>query len=173
MKDFVVNIIGLSQKTHQFTFKLNDEFFNAYENQFFSRGNFDALVSLDKHETFIDAQFQIDGTAELVCDRSLEPYKFSIRLNEKIIFKYGEEEGELSEEIMVITRDRVSLDIGQYLHEFITLAIPMKKLHPRYHEDNDEEQEGKLVYTSSALENDPEQIMDPRWEQLKKVTIKK
>ncbi len=175
MKDFSVNILGLSQKVHQFTFQLNDAFFNAYQNHFFSKGDFGAVVSLDKHETFIDAQFQIDGTAELVCDRSLEPYKFPIRLNEKIIFKYGEEEGELSEEIVVIARDRVNLDIGQYLHEFITLAIPMKKLHPRYHDDNEEVQEGKLVYTSStsAVENDPEQLMDPRWEQLKKVTIKK
>ena len=172
MKDFSVNILGLSQKVHQFTFQLNDAFFNAYQNHFFSKGDFGAVVSLDKHETFIDAQFQIDGTAELVCDRSLDPYKVPIRLNEKIIFKYGEEEGELSEEIVVIARDRVNLDIGQYLHEFITLAIPMKKLHPRY---NEEVQEGKLVYTSStsAVENDPEQLMDPRWEQLKKVTIKK
>jgi uncharacterized protein len=176
LKEFSVNIIGLSQKSHQFNFHLNDGFFDAYQNQLFSRGDFEAIVNLDKHETFIDAQFKIKGTAELICDRTLDTYTFPIQLNEKIIFKYGEEEGELSEEIVVITRDKVSLDIGQYLHEFITLAIPMKKLHPRFNEGDDEQElEGKLVYTSSTSdkENDPEMTMDPRWEQLKKVTIKK
>ena len=175
MKDFSVNIIGLSQKVHHFSFKLNDAFFNAYQNQLFEKGDLNASVTLDKHETFIDAQFKIEGVAKLICDRSLDNFDFPVNLNEKIIFKYGEEEGELSEEIVVITRERVSVDIGQYLHEFITLAIPMKKLHPRFNEINEDEQEGKLVYTSnpSIEENDPEKPMDPRWEQLKQVTIKK
>jgi uncharacterized protein len=177
LKDFSVNIIGLSQKAHHFSFILKDAFFRAYQNQLFTKGDFKAEVSLDKHETFIEALFKINGSAELICDRSLESFEFPVHLDEKIIFKYGDEEGELSEEIVVITRDRVTIDIGQYLFEFITLAIPMKRLHPRFSESEEEENEseGKLVYTSSPLEgeNDPEKPMDPRWEQLKKVTIKK
>jgi uncharacterized protein len=77
----------------------------------------------------------------------------------------------------VITRDRVMIDVGQYLFEFITLAIPMKRLHPRFSESEEEEieTEGRLVYTSSPANaaSDPEKPMDPRWEQWKKVTIKK
>ncbi len=177
MKDCIVNIIGLSQKIHHFDFILKEEFWLVHQNQLFSKGDFKAKVTLDKHETFIEALFTIKGSAELICDRSLESFDFRIDSDEKIIFKYGEEEGELSEEIVVITRDRVNLDIGQYLFEFITLAIPMKKLHPRFSEQEEEEDEseGKLVYTSTSLkeEKDSEEPMDPRWEQLKKVTIKK
>lgn len=178
MKDCIVNIISLSQKVHHFDFLLKDDFFVARNNQLFSKGDFKAAVTFDKHETFIEALFNIDGSAELICDRSLEVFDFPINLREKIIFKYGEEEGELSEEIVVITRDRVNIDVGQYLFEFITLAIPMKRLHPRFLEegdDEDEESEGRMVYTSGSSdeETDPEEPMDPRWEQLKKVTIKK
>ncbi len=176
MKDYSVNIIGLSQKTHHFSFRLEDAFFKAQEIQLFEKGNFDAEVVLDKHETFINAEFKISGTAALICDRSLEPFDLVLNLKEKIVFKYGEEEGELSEEIVVIKHDKVSIDIGQYLFEFIALAMPMKRLHPRFEETDEDEDdsEGKLVYTSkSSVDQDPEQPMDPRWEQLKKVTIKK
>jgi uncharacterized protein len=174
LKDFSVNILGLSQKIHHFSFHLDDAFFGAYQNPLCTSGNCEAHLALDKHETFIDAQFQIRGTVDLVCDRSLEPFAFPIALNEKIIFKYGEEEGELSDEIVIITRDRVGINIGQYLHEFITLAIPMKRLHPRFDEEVDDfTTEGQVVYTSFGAEEDPEKAMDPRWEQLKKVTIKK
>jgi len=175
LKDFSVNILGLSQKTHQFSFHLDNAFFDAYKNSLVTKGDFQTALALDKHETFIEAQFKIQGVAELICDRSLESFEFLIDLNEKIIFKYGEEEGELSEEIVVITRDRVSIDFGQYLHEFITLAIPMKKLHPKYQESDDDSNEGQLVYTSapSNVDDDLVEPVDPRWEKLKTVTIKK
>ena len=173
MKDFSVNIISLSQKTHHFSFRLEDAFFKAHKIQLFEKGDFDAEVVLHKHETFINAQFVINGTAALICDRSLESFNLQLSLKEKIVFKYGEEEGELSEEIVVINHDRVSIDIGQYLFEFIALTMPMKRLHPRFEEDEDDS-EGKLVYSSKpSAEEDPERPMDPRWEQLKKVTIKK
>jgi hypothetical protein len=41
---------------------------------------------------------------------------------------YGEEEKELSDDIVLITRDQASLDIGQYLYELIGVALPMKRL---------------------------------------------
>jgi uncharacterized metal-binding protein YceD (DUF177 family) len=43
----------------------------------------------------------------------------------------------------------------------------MKKIHPRYQSDNeeDENEEGKLIYQSEKSEY----VIDPRWEVLKKL----
>ncbi|MBK5277632.1 MAG: DUF177 domain-containing protein [Bacteroidia bacterium] len=171
MKAFSVNIIGLSLKAHQFEYEFGRDFFEKYGKDFVSDGHFSATVALDKHETFIEAEFKIKGEAKLICDRSLEPFDFPIDIARRIMFKYGEEEQELSDEIIIISRDRVSLEIGQYLYEYILLSIPIKKVHPKYRDEEEEndESEGKMIYTSEPKSSGEEKEVDPRWEVLKKL----
>jgi uncharacterized metal-binding protein YceD (DUF177 family) len=84
---------------------------------------------------------------------------------------------EMSDEIIMIHRDTATLELGQYMYEFIALAVPMKKLHPKFQEteeDEDEENpEGKIVYTSSDSSGDDKDDdnngIDPRWDILKKL----
>ncbi len=170
LKALSVNIIGLSQKAYQFDYQFGDEFFMQYGADLVSGGHFAAHVTLDKHETFIEASFKINGKAGLICDRSLDPFDYPVDMDKKIVFKYGEEEIELSDEIIVISAERVSLDIGQYIYEFIALSIPIKKLHPRYANETEDEGEGKLIYSSfdNNIEKESDTI-DPRWEKLKKL----
>lgn len=170
--DFKVNLQGLSQKAHQFEYAFGDEFFGLYGNTLLEGGKFDAEVRLDKRETLIEADFSIRGHARLVCDRSLEPFDFPMDIHRKILFKYGEEEKELSEEIVLITREQPFLDLGQYLYELITVNLPMKRLHPRFADEKTSEQEDiRLVYSSPAddTDNKEEEPIDPRWEKLKKL----
>ena len=170
LKDFSVNIIGLSKKVHLFHFELKDDFFERYGKEVLSRGDLDVQVSLDKRETFIEVDFKISGHAELVCDRSLEPFEHTLNLDRKVIFKYGEEPQEISDEIVIITRDQDHLDIGQFMYEFIVLSIPIKKLHPDLKDEdeneNEDESNEKIVFTTST---EKEEEVDPRWEKLKKL----
>jgi uncharacterized protein len=172
LKDFIVNIIGLSKKVHHFQFELKDGFFEHYGKEVLSSGDFDATVSLDKRETFIEVDFKISGHTKLICDRSLEPFDYILNLDRRIIFKYGEEPQEISDEIVIITRDQDSIDLGQFMYEFIALAIPIKKIHPdlKDEEENDDESNVKIVYTTSTeKEEKKEEEIDPRWEKLKKL----
>lgn len=169
MKEFSINIIGLSKKAHIFDFKLSNGFFEKYGKEVISGGDFDAKIFLDKRETFIEIEFSISGKASLVCDRSLEPFDYRIEETRKIVFKYGEEAKEVSDEIVIITRDQDSIDVGQFMYEFIALAIPIKKLHPRFQDEPEEdENEIKIIYSTSADKEEKENI-DPRWEKLKKL----
>lgn len=167
MKAFSVNIIGLSKKAHSFSFELGNEFFEKQENGLIPGGEFTATVILDKKETFIDASFRIRGHARLECDRSLQPFDHEVTIDKNIVFKYGEEESELTDEIVVIREDRATLDLGQYLYEFIALDLPMKRLHPDFREDDEEA--GRMIYTSSTDTTAEDHVIDPRWEQLKKL----
>jgi uncharacterized protein len=169
--EFSVNIIGLSKKAHEFTFELGKTFFDEFGKDLLEDGHFDARVVLDKHETFIDANFHISGAAKLICDRSLEPFDFPVDVEKKMMFKYGEAEMEMTDEIMVIPQDKATLNLGQFLYEYIALALPMKRIHPKFQEDeeeDDDETPGKIIYTSK--EDQPnEGTVDPRWEALKKL----
>ncbi len=174
MKDFSVNIIGLSNKVHLFHFELKDAFFVRYGKEVLSKGDFVTEVSLDKRETFIEVDFKISGQADLICDRSLEPFDHHLNITRKVIFKYGEEAQEVSDEIVIITQDQDSIDLGQFMYEFIVLAIPIKKLHPdlRNEEGDDDESDVKIVYSTSTekeQEEKKEEDIDPRWEKLKKL----
>jgi len=66
--------------------------------------------------------------------------------------------------------DTPSINIGDFIYEFITLAVPLKKLHPRYEEAFDEDDEPEMIYTSQEESDEEEsQESDPRWEALKKL----
>jgi uncharacterized metal-binding protein YceD (DUF177 family) len=171
---FRVNIVGLSIKVHPFEYTFGDEFFKQFGDNPISRGSFKADVAINKHETFLEVHFDIKGTAQLVCDRSLEVFDYPIAIKRMVVFKYGEEDREITEEVMMIHRDTVSLELGQFIYEFIALAVPMKKLHPRFEdEENDEdeidEENGKIIFSSTTDEENKDEITDPRWDILKKL----
>ncbi|HLZ16807.1 MAG TPA: DUF177 domain-containing protein [Cyclobacteriaceae bacterium] len=166
-RDFCVNILGLGKGVHQFEFQMEETFFKAYGQEVVGQGKLSARVVLDKKETFIEADFTIEGNASLICDRSLEAFDFPLSISRKVVFKYGEEPREVSDEIVIIAHDQPQLDIGQFIYEFIVLEIPIKKLHPRFKQEPDDDREGKIIYTSST--GGDEDVVDPRWEVLKKL----
>ncbi|MCX8492075.1 MAG: DUF177 domain-containing protein [Cyclobacteriaceae bacterium] len=167
MNDYSVNILGLSQKTHSFDFKIRNAFFKIYGTEVVSEGQFLARVILDRRETLIEAIFDIEGKASLVCDRSLDPFEHLMKINRKMVFKFGEAAEEVSDEITIIPHDLQQLDVGQFIYEYIVLEVPIKKIHPRYqgNSEEDETEEGKLIYQSEKSED----AIDPRWEMLKKL----
>ncbi len=130
-----------------------------------------------KQASVIEAWFDISGTVELTCDRSLEKYDEPLEVKERVLYKYGPEEKELSDEIFIITNDTATINVAQLIYEFILLAVPFKRIHPNYREDKEEEydEDGKLVYVSEDAEGevDNEPKNNPLWEELKKLKNKK
>lgn len=169
MREYSVNIIGLRNAVHSFQYELNDQFFEHFESGLVSTGNFQVDVVLDKRETFIDAAFAIKGVAGLICDRSLEPFDYPIEVDKHIVFKYGDRDEEISDDVVMIKRETEKLDLSQYMYEFISLEVPMKKLHPRFREEPDDDSEGKIIYSSGTSPDKGDQETDPRWDQLKKL----
>lgn len=172
-REYTVNIVGLTNQVHHFDFEMGNDFFERYGSGLISEGSLEAEVTLDKRETFIDAIFSIRGTVKLVCDRSLDPFDEGIRSNRKLVFKYGDSNEEISDEIVMIQRDTERLELGQYIFEFIVLELPMKRLHPRFRdEEADDDSVGKIIYTSKSPKSEDDtdgDSIDPRWEKLKKL----
>ncbi|MBS1951288.1 MAG: hypothetical protein OJF59_003139 [Cytophagales bacterium] len=162
---YSVNILGLSKGIHTFEFQLGEDFFEKLGRETAETGNLAVKVILDKRETFIEAEFTITGSVRLICDRSLDEFDYPITLSKKVVFKYGEKPQEISDEIIIIQAKQAQLELGQLMYEFISLEIPMKKLHPRF---IDETSDDSMVY-SSKTEDEKIEPIDPRWEKLKKL----
>lgn len=178
LREFDVHIFKLSNGEHSYQFEISDSFFELFENDTFSKGKLIANVSLQKSDSMIQMNFHIEGTIELTCDRSLELFDQPVSFDSRMIFKYGDEEKELSEDVMVINKDCQTINLADLLNEFIGLEIPMKKLHPKFQEEEEEnDDEFIMVYSSeqddvASDEQQEEQDVDPRWAALKKLKNK-
>ena len=172
LKLFDIDILNLSLKEYDYQFDIDDNFFGLFEDSIVDKGSLIAKVHMHLHPGVIKMDFAIEGRVVITCDRSLEEYDQEVNTNERLLFKFGEENTEISEEIISITRDTHRINVAQYIYEFITIAIPFVKRHPRFtkEEDNNEE-EVKLIYQSSTApaeeEEENKNSEDPRWALLK------
>lgn len=186
-KTFDIEVIKFKEGRHEFDFEIEDKFFQNFEdNELLERGNLTIWVIMNKGVNLIELTFEIKGTVQLTCDRSLEQFDHPLDITEKMIYKYGPEEQEIDENVYMITRDTPAINVAQLIYEFILLALPAKKIHPDYRNELDEEDfegEGGLVYLDEKFEDEAENSeleekkeetkpIDPRWEQLLKIKNK-
>ena len=171
--EFQVKILGLAVGHSRHGFQVDDAFFASYEHSLVKRGRLTAVVELHKSETLIRAHFAIEGTIELESDRSLEPFDFPVSIREELLYKFGDEDREISEEMQQIAWETYALDLAQPIYEFIMLAVPMRKLKPGEDEEPDgtvADEERRLVYRSApAEEESDEREPDPQWDALRKL----
>ncbi len=166
LTQYDIDIFGLPNKQHEYEFESGDAFFQELEQELIESGSFKAKLMLNKSETMIIVDFEIVGQVDLVCDRSLEVFAEPINLKDRLIYKYGDHNEVLTDEIEVIKQGTAKLSLAAHVFEFIALSLPMKKLHPRFRND-DSDVEEILVYSSSPIEES--ETIDPRWAGLNKL----
>ena len=168
LEKYRIDIFKLSNDVHEYHFEINADFFSLYEFSEIKEGKGTCDVTLEKTSAMITLMFRIDTAIDLTCDRSLDEFKYQIESEEQVMFKYGDEEADLSDEVKVITQSTQSINVAHYLFEMITTKVPMKKLHPRFETSDEEAEEDEIIYTSGAEETQQEEeTIDPRWAALK------
>ena len=170
-----IDIFKLSNATHNYDFEVSPSFFEEFEDSEVTVGQADVIVELKKSETMIETNIQVKGSVKLTCDRSSEEFDHLLDTRNNIIFKYGDSWEELSDEVITIPRGEQRINLAQYIYEFIGLAIPMKRLHPRFDQDEVEDDEtNEMVYSSYDEEEEESnssatEDVDPRWAKLKEI----
>lgn len=167
LKAFDINIAGLSPGMHEFNFEVKDTFFESYEYSIVEKGRLGVKLGLDNRETFLLLAFHIKGSIELTCDRSLEVFDYDLDLHEKMILKYGVEAIDDEEDIETIDPGTARINVADYIYEYITIAVPMKKVHPQFADESDEGEH--LFYTSGEDASDDMEKTESVWDQLKKL----
>lgn len=172
LKQFNYTLFSLKDGRHEFSHQIGDLFFDSFENSLVPNGNFKVDVVLEKSERLLQFEFFIEGSSLLVCDRSLEEFEYPIKMQTLINYKYGEAYEEMAEDLIVLKHGTSELNIASVLYELIAVEIPFKKLHPKFEQEETEEQEQEvtLVYSGDTQDEsqDEEQKIDPRWSDLRK-----
>lgn len=114
------------------TYHIDTAFWDMFECSLLERGKLVVDVTASRAPDSIGLIFDIRGTVELTCDRSLEVFEYPIVLNKKVVFRLGYENKELDEDLYMIERETATINLAQHIYDFISLATPMKKIHPKF-----------------------------------------
>jgi len=164
-REVEINIPGLKNGEHSVQEEVNDAVCERFGGLLVEKGKGVCHLDVKKTDTMMQMYFTVEVNVELTCDRSLEPFEHLIDSPHELMVKFGEEDKELSEDLMIVSRDTQTFDTAPYIFEFIGLNIPMKKLHPKY----DEVESPDLIFQTETETENQEDITDPRWEALKKL----
>lgn len=164
ISNFDINIHGLEDKNYEYQFEGSNSFFEHFEQDIVEGGDFKVNLVLEKTATLLRLRFEIDAYLKLICDRSLEEFTENFKIQETHIYKFGEKAQEMSDEMEVIPFGTPKINVAELVSEFMLLSVPMKNLHPKYRTEEDEDEDGILVYVDPNAEKTETDIStDPRW----------
>ncbi len=177
--EYKIKFTGLKDGLHTFTYNIGNEFFEQFEFTDVKGANVVVEVSLNKQPTMMIADFNLSGVVDLMCDRCTDNVTIPIESDEELIYKFTEDEFE-DEKVVSVYHNEIEIDLTQPIFEFITLAIPSKRLHldgecnqTMLKEINNyllvEEDESQIEPTDDLKEEE----IDPRWSALNKLKFKK
>ena len=130
-----------------------------------------ATIDIDFFRTlqFIQVKFELTANIKLTCDRSLDKFDHEIETNYQVLFKAEEVEESADENgsIRNIDTNSKQIDLEQDVLDTIMLNLPIKKLHPRFLDDDGNPKE--FVNEQFGDEHSDEEAIDPRWEALKEL----
>jgi len=164
---------GLKEGTHRFDYEIDDKFFDKFENSDVKKGSLKAEVILTKQSTLLILEFSAKGFVELVCDRCLDFYNQKISNKSKLFVKFGQEDQELSDDVIMISQDEYQINVAQYFYELVVLGLPIKHVHPTDKKGLsacDPEMIKKLnEYLIDEIIPETQEPVDERWNELKKL----
>lgn len=170
LKDFDISFIGLKQGNHEFEYELNDSFFEHFGFNEFCNAEINVQATLTKGSTMMELVVKGNGTVEINCDLTNEPFKMNLNPALDLVIKFGEEYNDEDDELLVLPHGEYQFNIAQYLYEMTVLSLPQKRIHPGV-EDGSLESPllDKLEDLKPKIVEEKEETneSDPRWDALK------
>lgn len=181
---FKLPLKSLGAGTHEFEYHLDKQFFANMESADIHDADLTAKLVVVYNGDCYDLSFGITGEVVLICDRCLDDLHYPIETSYHIMVKYGEDYNDDSDEVLEIPDSDNYLNVAYMIYDTVTLAIPMKHVHPlgkcnrqmsamlkkhRAHgNDEDADLENDLIDEIDNL--DQEVPSDPRWDALRKLS---
>ncbi len=160
---------GLSDGIHQFEYSVTGDFFRELDYQEINNCNILVRVELSKMAGILELKFGFTGYIVCECDRCLEEYDQPVSGNERLIIKFGSEDDEVTDDIIILPAHENRINLSQYIYESIVLILPQRRVHPE-DDDGNSKCNPEILKKLNDLAN--HKSIDPRWDELKKLTLK-
>ncbi|OYT17065.1 MAG: hypothetical protein B7C24_04505 [Bacteroidetes bacterium 4572_77] len=169
LKKYKISFSGLALGHHRFDFRIDDKFFERFENSRIKKADVALKVDMLKQENMLQLEFGFHGYVMVTCDRCLGEYAHAVAFNEVLMVKFGSHGLQEAEDVLVINANDYELSIAQHIYEYISLSLPMQLIHPS-NEDGSSGCDSRFLENFEVqIEEDEIKNMDPRWDALKKL----
>lgn len=177
---YKIDLKGMKNDTYSCEYVLDNHFFESIDSPEVQKGKVHVALTVKKTAGLYELSFKTEGVVQVTCDRCLDDMDQSVTSTDKIKVKLGEDFSE-SGDIVIIPEETGEINVAWFMYEFIALSIPMKHVHApgkcnkammgtlnKYlRVSADENAEEMEVEEETA--DDKEQVIDPRWNELKKI----
>jgi uncharacterized metal-binding protein YceD (DUF177 family) len=170
MKAFSIPFSGLKDGSHDFKFQVTDSFFESFPFSEIKKGNIQVDVLMSKSQHIMTLNIKMKGDTELSCDRCGNDYRQPVKGEKVLVAHLNAENFEDEDDLISLPESMSSLDLSQYLYEYISLLIPSRRVcggDPEAEGDCDPEVIKKLEELRAGSDSEEEDKTDPRWDSLK------
>jgi uncharacterized protein len=169
LDQYILQFSGLNDGLHQFEYSVNGEFFREFGYHEISDCNMSVQIEVNKRPDMLEMRFVFSGYVVCECDRCLEEYNQPISGNERLVVKFGETTDEAIDDIIVLPSHEHQISLSQYIYESIVLMLPPRRVHPE-DENGKSDCDPEIIKKLNELAN--LKNTDPRWDDLKNITLK-
>ncbi len=173
MRDYNIPFVGLKQGKHQFEFEIDEKFFEAFEYTEFNEVALRVAISLLRQSTMLEFDLVANGTVNINCDLTNEPFDMPVTDKLHLIVKFGDEYNDENEDILIIPHGEHQVNLAQYIYEMVVLAMPAKRVHPKVADGTIGSAMLKKLEELQPKEVEETNETDPRWDALKKLITDK
>jgi len=131
-REFEIAFVGLKPGVHEFSYQVNNRFFEEYGDQDFRDCEANIKLLLEKNNSFMLLRFEIGGKADVICDRCNNQLPIQLFDDFTVTVKMTDDpevmnEQEEDPDVYYISRGESHLDVKNWIYEFVNLSIPMQK----------------------------------------------
>ncbi len=173
-KEFLISFTGLKLGKHRFEYEIDNAFFESFEYQEFNGTKIRIDAILDKLSTMMELKLNAQGSVNVNCDLTGEPFDQDLSAELQLVIKFGDEYNDENDEVLIIQHGEHQINISQYVYEMLVLAVPQKRIHPGVLDGTlKSDILDKLEELQPKEEKDKSEKTDPRWDGLKKLLTDK
>lgn len=171
--EYIIRFSSLKDGVHEYDFTIGKQFFEHIDYSEIKNAELEVNLFLEKTTTMMILNFGITGQVEVMCDRCTDDFNLEIETFDELIYRFGDEELD-DDKVIIIFPNEIEIDIIHPLYEFISLAIPSRRIHEDSKDCNKDMIKDISDYLliedeESTVINDLEERkeIDPRWSALK------
>lgn len=176
LKKYLIPFVGLKIGKHQFDYQIDNTFFKNFDYDEFNDVSVKVDIVLEKKSTMLELEIKHKGTVNVPCDVSGEEFDLPIKGKLKLLVKFGDAFNDDNEELLILPHGEFQVSVAQYIYESIILSVPLRRIHPGVKDGSLSHVIDKLESLSPQENKKEEQQnndIDPRWENLKKLLTDK
>jgi len=171
IKDYMIPFVGLKQGIHKFEYEISNDFLALFDFEEFNSSKLLALLDFNKKGTHFELTFKVEGSVNVDCDVTTEPFDLPLNNELYMVVKFGEELNDENEELLVLPHGEYEINVAQYIYECIVLGVSSKRVHPGVADGTLQsdilERLESLTPKAEKESIEAEDEIDPRWNKLK------